>query len=73
MTITINDTRNTRQVLNRLQLTEGCLYVNQFGHYVIFTDNSCLVDLKTGELIDSSEYDDDAEFTPISARLEVYA
>jgi hypothetical protein len=73
MTITINDTRNTKQVLNRFQLTEGSLYLNQFGRYVIFTDNSCLVDLKTGELIDSSEYDADAEFTPISARLEVYA
>lgn len=73
MTITINDTRNMQKTVKLNELEVGELYVNPYGRCVLFTDESCFVDMATGEQCSFTEYESSDEFIPIKARLEVYA
>ena len=67
----VNDTRYVNQV-NRHELKQGEVYVNEFGHYVLRTDGVYVVNLSNGVMHDLvSYYNDSSEFIPVNAILEI--
>lgn len=71
MTITITDKRNSPKIVLRPELEPGKMYVSEYGHYLIMTDNDSLVDLATGQLCIIEEYEIDHQFVPVKGRLEI--
>ena len=68
----VNDTRNTNQPVNRLDLKQGEVYIDEDGFFVLSTDEDSVVNLSNGEIYDlEARYNDSSEFVPVNAVLEV--
>lgn len=67
----INDKRSSYKDIQWSDLVEGEVYVSQrFQKYMIFTQESNMVDLDCGEEYDVTNFDGDS-FTHVKARLEI--
>lgn len=68
----VNDTRHINQVVFRLDLRQGGVYIDENELYVIFTDEGSVVNLSNGEVYDLEvNYHDSSEFIPVNAVLEI--
>lgn len=68
----VNDTRHINQVVNRHEVKQGGVYIDEDGLYVIFTDEGSVVNLSNGEVYDLEViYNDSSDFIPVNAVLEV--
>lgn len=67
----INDTRHLSCGVTYDTLKQGEVYVDTYGNYVFRTEQEFVVCLDNGVIMNEGSYDNDDEFTPVKARLEI--
>lgn len=68
----INDTRHINQVVNRHELKQGEVYIDENGGYVLRTDEGSVVSLANGIIYNPEiVYNESSEFIPVNAILEI--
>jgi len=68
----INDVRHINKGVNRHELKQGKVYIDDDCCYVLSTDDNSVVALSDGTVYDLEDnYNDSSEFIPVNAVLEI--